>query len=93
MGDKATERFERDGLTPVDVYPPYTAAERIEVEWMTDPRRDWPSRQECEADRMCICVHPWLESEFHRAFEQADAENWTAAEAQRQERLRERGEG
>ncbi len=23
---------------------------RIEVEWMTDPRRDWPSRQEAEAD-------------------------------------------
>mgnify|MGYP001580586745 CR=1 FL=1 len=33
-----------------EIYPPYTAAERIEVEWMTDPRRDWPSKQEAEAD-------------------------------------------
>jgi len=32
--------------TPYDCYPPLTSAERIEVEWLTDPRRDWPTRQE-----------------------------------------------
>ena len=36
--------------TPYDCYPPLTSAERIEVEWLTDPRRDWPTRQEAESD-------------------------------------------
>ena len=36
--------------TPIDIYPPYTATERLEVEWLTDPRRDRPTKAEVERD-------------------------------------------
>lgn len=44
-------RDDRTGETPVDIWPPYTAAERIKVEWMTDPRRYWPTRAELKDER------------------------------------------
>jgi len=45
-----TRDDDRTGITPFDVYPPFTPAERIEVERLTDPRRDWPTREEVEND-------------------------------------------
>lgn len=41
---------ERDGLTPVDYGPGFTQREALDILWATDPRRDWPSRQEAEQD-------------------------------------------
>ena len=36
----------RTGETPVDYGPGFTQREELDILWMTDPRRDWPSRAE-----------------------------------------------
>ena len=41
----------RTGETPVDYGPGFTQREELDILWMTDPRRNWPTRAELKDER------------------------------------------